>query len=72
MELKRYKHINGVWQQKETAYLRVKGFDHPDYKWNVTEKCHGCLEGRTMITMADGSKKKISQIVNNKIKGNVL
>ncbi len=41
MNHKKHKHINGVWQEKEVAYLRLQGFDHPDIKWCVLEKVHG-------------------------------
>lgn len=37
----KYPRINGCWQLKEVAYLRLQGFDHPSYKYCITEKVHG-------------------------------
>jgi len=38
----------------------------------ITEKIHGCLESNTMISLADGTKAKIKDIVNNKMNIEVL
>jgi len=41
MRFKKYKHIDGVWQEKVVEYLRLKGFDDPSILWCVMEKAHG-------------------------------
>lgn len=41
MKHRKYESIVGVWQQKEVAYLRLQGYDHPKYRWCITEKIHG-------------------------------
>jgi len=41
MKHKKYERIDGIWQEKEVAYLRLQGFDHPSIKWCVSEKVHG-------------------------------
>jgi hypothetical protein len=38
----------------------------------VSEKLHGCLEYKTRITLADGTHRKIGEIVNNKLDVEVL
>ena len=38
----------------------------PDEPIYVTEKLHGCLKFRTNITLADGSKRFIGDLVNNR------
>ena len=38
----------------------------------ITEKIHGCLEASTQILLEDGTTKEISEIVNKKLKCNII
>ena len=47
----------------------------PEINWetaSVQEKVDGCFSGEDCVMMADGSKKKIKEIVNNKLNCEVL
>lgn len=41
MKFIKYDKMDGSWQEKSVAYLRLKGFDAKDIEWSVTEKVHG-------------------------------
>jgi len=38
---RRYKRIDGVWQEKTITYIKEKGFTNPEIEWCITEKVHG-------------------------------
>ena len=41
MEFKKYSSIEGIWNQKNLEYYRLKGIFENNELWNVTEKIHG-------------------------------
>jgi intein/homing endonuclease len=58
-------------KMRKPAHLKtVGGFDGEEVM--ITEKIHGCFEGNTRITLADGSTMKIKNIVDNKLIVDVL
>ena len=67
----RFSSIENSYRESTIEEIRNVGFDSA-YDWCVLEKAHGCLENRTMISMADGTQEKISNIVKNKITKPVL
>ena len=69
MDFKKFTSIENSYRIKEIQSIQI---NFPGEEFVVQEKIHGCLENRTKITMADGTTKTISEIVNNKIKDNVL
>jgi len=57
--------------EKEKTHIQLLFttiLEHP----NINKAAHNCLHGRSFVLMADGSKKRISYLVNKKITDPVL
>jgi len=53
-------------------YYRNSGILEEDENVVITEKLHGCLQASTLISLADGTRKTIKEIVDNKLDAAVL
>jgi len=61
--------------RKYTNINHLKNYQHPfepDEEVVVLEKIHGCLQANTKISLSDGSKMKIKDIVENRLDVEVL
>lgn len=72
MPFTKYCSIENSYRQKEIDYIVQYGYNHPNYKWSVTEKCHGCLDYNAIVVTKEHGEMKIGDIVTNKIECHVL
>lgn len=66
--MKEYHKIEAVFKRDEQTKKVIEQYRNPtveflkDNIWQFTEKVDGCVHSKTLINMADGSTKRISQI----------
>lgn len=70
MEFKKFTSLENTYRQNIIDKIVYEGLD--EGLWIVTEKIHGCFQGKTKITLPDGSYKTIQDIVESRYAGEVL
>ena len=70
MEFKKFSSLENTYRQNLIDKVQYEGKDGG--LWMATEKIHGCFQGKTKVTLPDGSYKTIQEIVESKYGGEVL